>query len=129
MAAIFDSETLVLNAAGGGFPASYTRAETAGARVTVIILHGCGTHPNREQVAGPPRKQLRLPGEYVEAPARIDAAPANLHERARIASYRSPTVAAYSRARQQGDAGIGADTGMGCKRLPATAAARSVTAR
>ena len=58
MGTIFDGEPLVLNAAGYEFPAVYTRAKTEAARGTAIILHGRGTHPDREQVAGPLHKPL-----------------------------------------------------------------------
>jgi len=138
--AIFDGTPLMLNAAGHEFLGIYTRAETQPERGAAIILHGRGTHPDWEQVAGPLRKALPAHGwstlslqmpvldkeasyyDYVaimpEAPPRIDAALAYLRD---LGTKRIILIAhscgvhmsmAWIR-QQQGDSGIDAYIGIG----------------
>lgn len=137
--AIFDGEPLMLNAAGHEFLGIYTRAETEPERGTAIILHGRGTHPDWEQVAGPLRKQLPAHGwstlslqmpvldkdasyyDYVEimpeAAPRIEAALAYLRElgtdRIILVAHSCSVHMSMAWIRQHGDAGIDAFIGIG----------------
>jgi pimeloyl-ACP methyl ester carboxylesterase len=137
--AIFDGEPLMLNAAGHEFLGIYTRAETEPERGTAIILHGRGTHPDWEQVAGPLRKLLPAHGwstlslqmpvldkdasyyEYVEimpeAPSRIEAALAYLRklgtDRIILIAHSCSVHMSMAWIRQHGDAGIDAYVGIG----------------
>lgn len=73
VAAILDGEPLMLNAAGHEFPGIYTRARTEPERGAAIILHGCGMHPEREQVAGPLRKTLPAHAQLVPLLVQINS--------------------------------------------------------
>lgn len=139
MDAIFDGEPLMLNAAGHEFLGIYTRAETEPERGAAIILHGRGTHPDWEQVAGPLRKLLPVHGwstlslqmpvldkdasyyDYMgimpEAPPRIEAALDYLRElgteRIILIAHSCGVHMSMAWIRQHGDAGIDAYVGIG----------------
>jgi pimeloyl-ACP methyl ester carboxylesterase len=137
--AIFDGEPLMLNADGHEFLGIYTRAETGPERGAAIILHGRGTHPDWEQVAGPLRKILPAYGwstlslqmpvldkdasyyDYVEimpeAPPRIEAALHFLQEqgtdRVILIAHSCGVYMSMAWIQQHGDAGIDAYIGIG----------------
>jgi len=137
--AIFEGEPLMLNATGHEFLGIYTRAETAPERGAAIILHGRGTHPDWEQVAGPLRKALPAHGwstlslqmpvldkdasyyDYVEnmpeAPPRIEAALGYLRnlgtDRIILIAHSCGVHMIMAWIRQHGDAGIDAYIGIG----------------
>jgi len=137
--AIFDGEPLMLNADGHEFLGIYTRAETGPERGAAIILHGRGTHPDWEQVAGPLRKILPAYGwstlslqmpvldkdasyyDYVEimpeAPPRIEAALDYLRELDTgpiiLIAHSCGVHMSMAWIRQHGDADIDAYIGIG----------------
>lgn len=137
--AILDGDPIMLNAAGHEFLGIYTRSATEPERGTAIILHGRGTHPDWEQVAGPLRKLLPAHGwstlslqmpvldkgasyyDYVEimpeAPPRIEAALAWLHEtgtkRIILIAHSCGVHMSMAWIRQHGDADIDAYIGIG----------------
>ena len=137
--AIFDGEPLMLNAAGHEFLGIYTRSESGPERGAAIILHGRGTHPDWEQVAGPLRKALPAHGwstlslqmpvlgkdasyyDYVEimpeAIPRIEAALDYLREqgteRIILIAHSCGVHMSMAWIQQHGDAGIDAYIGIG----------------
>jgi hypothetical protein len=60
--AIVAGEPVYLEADGHRFLTIHTEAESRPARGAAITLHGCGTHPDREQVAHPLRTGLPAEG-------------------------------------------------------------------
>jgi hypothetical protein len=132
-------QTWNANAAGHRFPGFYTRTETEPERGSAVILRGRGTHPDREQVAGPLRKLLPAHGwstlslqkpvldkgasdyDYVEimpeALPRIEAALAWLREtgmrRIILITHSSGVYMSMAWIRQHGDADIDACIGIG----------------
>lgn len=137
--AIFDGTPLMLNADGHRFLAIYTPAEPQPEQGAAIILHGRGTHPDWEQVAGPLRKSLPAHGwstlsiqmpvlekdasyyEYVEilpeAVPRIQAAIRQLREqgskRIILIAHSCGVHMSMAWIRQHGDSDIDAYVGIG----------------
>ena len=137
--AIFDGEPVMLHAGGRDFLGIFMNAEGMPERGAAIILHGRGTHPDWEQVAGPLRTALPADGwttlslqmpvlekdatyyDYLpvfpEAMPRIDAGIRYLRERgaARVVIIAHSCSVHMSMAwlEQHGDADIDAYIGIG----------------